>query len=66
MGPSPVKSRHTSVLEAGDIDINWREGETLVPVDGVIASRAAKLYQCLPEGRLEVVEVGEKGELGPI
>jgi hypothetical protein len=47
------------------MDINWREGEPLEPVDEVIASRVAKLFQCLPEGRLEVVDVGEKGEWGP-
>jgi hypothetical protein len=43
-----------------------REGEALVPVDVVIASSAGKRCLCIPEGRLEVVEVGENDTLGPI
>jgi hypothetical protein len=36
--------------------------EPLEPVDSVFAERAENDCQCLPEGRLEVVEEGENGE----
>lgn len=39
--------------------------EPLEPVDSVFASSAENDCQCLPEGRLEVVEVGENGESCP-
>jgi hypothetical protein len=39
--------------------------EPLEPVDSVFASSAENDCQCLPEGRLEVVEVGENGESWP-
>ena len=44
----------------------WRlvvfdDDEPLEPVDSVFASSAEKFCQCLPEGRLEAVDVGEKG-----
>jgi hypothetical protein len=37
------------------------EDEPLEPIDSVFASSAEKFCQCLPEGRLDVVDVGEKG-----
>ena len=40
------------------------DDDPLEPVDSVFASSAEKVCQCLPEGRLDVVEVGEKGEIG--
>jgi hypothetical protein len=39
--------------------------DPLEPVDSVIVSRAAKFVHCLPEGRLDVVEVGENGDNTP-
>lgn len=38
--------------------------DPLEPVGSVFASSVEKVCQCLPEGRLEVVEVGENGESG--
>ena len=39
----------------------FEDDEPLEPVDSVFASSAENVCQCLPEGRLDVVEVGEKG-----
>ena len=36
--------------------------DPLEPVESVIVSRAAKFVHCLPDGRLEVVDVGENGD----
>jgi hypothetical protein len=47
--------------------IGYRLGEVedpLDPVNSVFALSAENVFQCLPEGRLDVVEVGENGESG--
>jgi len=40
--------------------------DPLEPVDSVIVSRAAKFVHCLPDGRLDVVDVGENGDNAPL
>lgn len=40
------------------------EEDPLDPVNSVFSLSVEKVCQCLPEGRLDVVEVGEKGERG--
>lgn len=41
-----------------------REDDPLEPVGSVLGLSAERVFQCLPEGRLDEVDVGEKGDNG--
>ena len=63
-----TSSERTSVPRYGEL-VYCRRGDAedpLDPVDSVIVSRAAKFVHCLPDGRLDVVDVGEKGDDAPL
>ena len=60
--------KHTSAPRKGELEGRYRRGECeddpLEPVGSVLGLSAAKVFQCLPEGRLDDVEVGENGDRG--
>lgn len=57
----------TSVPKKGELKGIFRRGELedpLEPVGSVVGLSAEKVFQCLPDGRLDDVDVGENGESG--
>ena len=67
-----MKSRgddqHTSAPRKGELEGMYRRGEReddpLEPVGSVLGLSAEKVFQCLPDGRLDDVDVGENGDSG--
>jgi len=61
-----VRKLGSSVPRNGELVYCLRgdEEEPLEPPDSVLVSKAEKVLQAWPEGRLEVVDVGEKGDNG--
>jgi len=59
-GSSVPKNGELVYCLMGDVE------DPLEPVDSVIVSRATKFVHCLPDRRLDVVDVGENGDNAPL